>query len=111
MTTNQEENTLTDITAASKPGAKFTLPGVSIGHGCGDCFKLTVKPEYLHGAGARYTGVVTFTAGHPSLDDSAIGSASIDTDDLPELIAKLQEWYGQQQEAGDNFVPGWDVDT
>jgi hypothetical protein len=93
----------------TKAGTKFTLPGVSIGHGCGDCFKLTVEPEYLSGAGARWAGVVTFTAGHAGGPDPEVGSVSIDTDDLPELIARLQGFYDQQQQAGDSFVPGWRV--
>jgi hypothetical protein len=91
-------------------GERLIMLGISIGHSCDDCFKLTVMPEYLHSAGASFHSVVTFTAGHAGEPHPEVGSVSVDLDAIPWLIARLQEFCDQQLQAGDSFVPGWHVD-
>lgn len=112
-----------DGSVAFGPGdlaSPFALPGVSIGHGCGDCFRLTVKPEYLRSAGPNFHGTVRFAAGHgPSAESPAgefaefeePGAVNVDINDLPALIEHLQAIYYAQQAAADSFVEGWHVDA
>lgn len=100
--------------------AQTIVPAVSIGHGCGDCYRLTAEPEYLNTAGPHYLPAVTFTASHGALREGAGGTTvdaggepvkaiSVALDDLPTLIASLQGYVDAQHAAGDAMVDGWAV--
>ena len=97
-TTESESGESVDIAGELK------VHGLSIGHGCGDCFQLRISPAVWHSAGASYHPVIMFTAGH----GGERGSAGIAVDDIPAVIAELQRLLA---EAGDgtSFPEGWPV--
>jgi hypothetical protein len=74
---------------------------------------LDVKPVYIEAPRAHYAAVVRFTAGHGPLEDSngeRCRSADIPLDELPALIARLQDYVDEQAAAGDAMVNGWTVE-
>jgi hypothetical protein len=95
------ENDRGEITARE---GELIAHGRTIGHGCGDCVQLRISPGVLHGAGAAYYPVITFTAGH----GGDRGGASIDVDDIPAVIAELERLLGEARNS-DGFPEGWPV--
>jgi hypothetical protein len=83
---------------------ELKVHGLSIGHGCDDCFQLRIRPEVWHSAGASYHPVIAFTAGH----GGERGSVGIDIEDIPAVIGELERLL---REAGDgtSFPEGWPV--
>lgn len=96
------------------------VPAVSVGHGCGDCYRLAAEPGYLNTSGPDYVAVVTFTASHGEpregaggatvdADGEPVTAVSVALDELPALITRLQGYVDAQRAAGDAMVGGWPV--
>jgi hypothetical protein len=91
------------------PGGPFVVHGLSVGHGCRDCFELRIEPIAVHTAGASYELVAVIEAGHGADEDSP-GRSRVDVmvEDLPRVIAELQRIYDAAKDA--TAIPsGWPI--
>ncbi len=104
---------MTDTTTET---AEFTIRGLSVGHGCDDCERLTIAPAAVHTAGASYELVARITAGDSHEPDPWDGKregagVSILVEDIPKVIAELQKIHDRAvlAEAEQRIPSEWPV--
>jgi hypothetical protein len=95
----------------------FTIYGLSVGHGCADCERLTIAPAAIHTAGASYELVASITAGHTHDGEARDGCraerghAAIRIENIPAIVAELQMIHDQavQAEADQRIPAEWPI--
>jgi hypothetical protein len=92
---------------AADVAGELKVHGLSIGHGCDDCFQLRIHPEVWHSAGASYHPVIVFTAGHGG-ERAGRGEVGISVEDLPAVIAELERLLFAAGD-GSHLPEGWPV--
>lgn len=81
---------------------ELKVHGLSIGHGCNQCFELRISPAVVHGTGASYHPVIQFTAGH----GGERGRVGVRLEDIPAVIAELQRLLAEAGD-GSSLPDGW----